>query len=251
VVSSQVRRPTVHVYSLCWNEIRLLPHYFSHYGSVAERFLIHDDGSTDGSWEWLADRPEVDLARFVSSDPDSFVLSALHFWNEAWKQSRGQAEWVVLCNIDEFIYHPDLLGYLGRMHQRGVTVIPTRGFDMVSDRFPELDMPITQQIRRGVPSEANSKMAVFDPNAIDEVNYGVGRHSANPSGRVVYPETREVSLLHYKHLGLDYLRERQSELGARMRATDIANQWGFHYHLGAEEFRRDLTWMCHEAGDVL
>jgi hypothetical protein len=239
------------VYSLCWNEVRLLPHYLKHYGSIAERFIIHDDGSTDGSWEMLVDRSDVDLVRFVSQVPDSFVLSALYFWNEAWKQSRGQAKWVVLCNIDEFVYHPDLLGYLERMHQGGVTVVPNQGFEMVSDTFPEPDVPLTQQVRRGVPSVFYSKLAVFDPNAIEDVNYDLGRHSAEPSGRVVYPEKTEVSLLHFKSLGFDYLRARQAELGARMRAVDISNEFGYQYRYDATKLRRELASMCENAQDVL
>ena len=244
-------RPTVHVYSLCWNEFRLLPHYFSHYESDAERFIIQDDGSTDGSTELLADRSDVDLGRFEYQVPDSFVISALQFWNQAWKQSRGQADWVVLCNIDEFVHHPDLPGYLGRMRQHGVTVLPAQGFEMVSERFPDPDAPLTRQIRRGVPSELYSKLAVFDPNAIEEVNYVVGRHDAQPVGRVVYPETTELRLLHYKSLGLEYLRDRQAELGARMRAADVANQFGYQYRLDTETLRRELTTMCSEAVVVL
>jgi hypothetical protein len=84
----------VHVYSLCWNEHRMLPYYFRHYRPVAERFFILDDGSTDGSDLMLESQPDADLGRF-SKEPESFVLSARRFYNEGWKRSRGQADWVV------------------------------------------------------------------------------------------------------------------------------------------------------------
>jgi hypothetical protein len=29
-----------------------------------------------------------------------------------WKESREVAEWVICCDIDEFLHHPDLLDFL-------------------------------------------------------------------------------------------------------------------------------------------
>ncbi len=39
----------VHLYALCWNDRRMLPHFFKHYGCLVDRFCIFDNGSTDGS----------------------------------------------------------------------------------------------------------------------------------------------------------------------------------------------------------
>ena len=43
---------------------------------------------------------------------------------------------VIVADIDEFLYHPDMLGYLGRWRNRGATCIPALGYEMVSDSFP-------------------------------------------------------------------------------------------------------------------
>ena len=36
-------------------------------------------------------------------------------------------------------------------------------------------------------------------------------------------------MLHYKNLGLEYVRTRHAELGTRMRELDRKKQWGFQY----------------------
>ncbi len=43
-------------------------------------------------------------------------------------------------------------------------------------------------------------------------NYEHGRHSASPEGCVRWPAERDVLLLHYKRLGLDYEISRSAEL---------------------------------------
>lgn len=89
---------------------------------------------------------------------------------------------------------------------------------------------------RGAPDAVYSKLRVFDPSAIDEVNFAVGGHSAVPSGRLVLPATDELVLLHYKHLGIDYALERNTFLQTGRRALDSQNSYGFQYEFKREDY---------------
>ena len=73
------------------------------------------------------------------------------------------------------------------------------------------------------------KPQVFDPNRIGEINFKEGRHSASPTGEVVFPRTERARLLHYKYLGADYLLRRHAELRARFPAADFERGWGYQY----------------------
>jgi hypothetical protein len=230
----------VHVYSLCWNEMEMLPFYLRHYRDVASRFFIFDDSSNDGSVQYLSGQPDVEVSRF-HKDKDSFVLAAQRFYNECWKRSRGEADWVIICNIDEHLHHPDLPGYLDAQRDAGVTVIPSRGFQMISDRFPEPHETLARALRSGMPWPFLDKVSIFNPNAVDDINYCVGRHTTEPAGQVRMPATREVKLLHYKYLGLPYLIRRTAELRTGLRAIDIENRWGHHYLWSNEEIQRDFA----------
>jgi len=224
----------IHLYALCWNEAPILPFFFRHYDPIVDRYFIFDNGSTDGSLELLRQHPKVTLDHFTVEGP-SFVHAAQQFYNHCWKSSRGQAHWIVTCNVDEHLYHPDLRQYLQDCLRQGISLILAEGYNMISDAFPTGDQPLFQQVRMGTRSPRMDKTEVFAPDLIREINFAAGRHSVQPEGRVQWPPDRQVKLLHYKYLGLDYLIARFNELRQGLREGDMAKGWGKHYLLDDQE----------------
>ena len=83
--------------------------------------------------------PKVEIDRF-HKQTDSLVASAAMFNDNIWKRSRKKADWVIICSMDEHLYHPDLLGYLKQCQEAGITaILPAEGYQMVSDSFPDSD----------------------------------------------------------------------------------------------------------------
>ncbi len=228
----------VHLYAHSWNEMRMLEFFFRHYRSWIDRFVFFDDNSTDGTIERLKAEPKVEIRPRPYLYPDSLVLSGKHNFDNCWKESRGKADWVVIVDIDEHLYHPDIVSYLETCKRRGVTLIPALGYEMLTDTFPQPDENLAQRYTRGAPTGSMSKLRIFNPDAITEVNFGGGGHSADPRGRLVYPERDELLLLHYKHLGLDYTWDRNKMLAQGLRETDRKNGWGFQYFLPREDYER-------------
>jgi hypothetical protein len=74
-----------------------------------------------------------------------------------------------------------------------------------------------------------SKLRIFDPDALEETNFGFGGHGASPMGRLRAAWRDELLLLHYKYLGIDYTRARSAALRSRLGPDDHANKWGDHY----------------------
>jgi len=199
----------VHVYAACWNDGRQLEFFFRHYDPLVERYVIFDDGSTDGSWEILSRHPKVDLRRFAWTHPDSFVLSELDLFNHCWKESRGgqglaPADWVIVCSLDEHLVHADLPGYLTRCLNAGITVVPALGFQLFTESFPRAGEHLSDAYRLGVPDSYDCKLTLFSPTAIQEINYDPGGHVAAPVGRILAPARDELALHHYQLLGIDY-----------------------------------------------
>lgn len=218
----------------------MLPYYFRHYNSIADRFFIFDDASTDASLEILAKQPKVEIDRF-HKQTDSLVGSAAMFNDNIWKRSRKKADWVIICSMDEHLYHPDLLGYLKQCQKAGITAIPpAEGYQMVSDSFPDSDERLCDLITRGMRFKKMDKFCIFNPDAIEETNFIPGRHKANPSGRVVFPKKRDLKLLHYKYLGLDYLITRYAELRTGLSRVDLEKRWGHQYLLDREKIEKEF-----------
>ena len=219
---------TVHLHATCWNEARMLPFFFEHYDRFVDRYFIRDNCSDDGSLDILAAHPRVEIME-LQLEGDSLCQAAFEQVNEFWKPSVGAADWVAVCNIDEFFWHPDLPWYLAACKRRGITHIPSSGWEMFSEEFPVAGEHLPQTRRLGLRFPHMDKPSFFNPDAITDSGFAMARHSAEPQGRVIQPAETEMQLLHYKHLGHDYTVARQAELGARMRELDREKKWGFQY----------------------
>jgi hypothetical protein len=231
----------IDLYARCWNERDMLPFFFLHYDKLVQRYIIYDDASTDDSREILRLNPKVELRPMPPySDPDSRVGSALTHLETCWRESRGIADWVIVTDIDEHLYHPDMYRYLAQCRAQGVTLIPALGYEMLSERFPEHITLLCRSLTRGACDALHSKLNIFSPNEIDAVNYTPGRHTAAPTGRVVLPARDELLLLHYHYLDFERVRKRHAQVLTRQRKTDFAMRWGFHYSWSSEQLRE--TW---------
>jgi hypothetical protein len=224
---------TIHLYALCWNEERMLPYFFRHYDPVVDLYFIADSGSTDGSVRLLRRHRRVVVSRFTRDE--SFVQSATDHYNQCWKPSRGIADWVFVVNVDEHVHRPRLRGFLRACRRQGVSIVVAEGYNMVSSAFPRSARPLWRTIQYGVRDPIWDKPQIFDPAKVDEINFAPGRHSALPSGDVVFARTGMVKLLHYKYLGADYLVKRHAELRSAMPDQDLARGWGYQYAWGEQK----------------
>jgi Glycosyl transferase family 2 len=215
----------------------MLPFFFRHYDKIVSRYVIFDDSSCDGSLELLRRHPKVEVRPFARSDPESFVLSELSLSNECWKLSRGCADWVIVVDIDEHVFHPDLPSLLRRYQDDGVTIVPALGYQMISEEFPPPDALLSGTYTWGAPCDTYSKLTFFNPDSVTEVNYAPGRHGAHATGHVIAPAYEELLLLHYKFLGFERTLTRHRMLRSGLRSKDIGSGWGVQYGWSKKELR--------------
>jgi hypothetical protein len=178
------------------------------------------------------------------------VLSELAFSNACWKQSRGQADWVIVTDMDEHLYHPDGRDYLARCAADGITFIPALGFQMISETRPEPGQNLSQDFVIGTPWVQMMKPSVFNPDAIEEMNFTPGRHKAEPVGRIKAPPRDELKLFHYKYIGFDDTQARHEQLRQGLGAKDVENRWGHKYAWSPDQLRSDWNKMAAGAVDT-
>jgi hypothetical protein len=239
----QRRDPVIHLYCLCWNEERMLPFFFRHYDALVARYFIFDNGSTDRSLALMAQHPKVTLGQFRAKQ-GSVIGEASAFYETVWHSSRGIADWIFIVNIDEFLHHPHGTAYFKLCTRQGITAIPATGYEMVAPAFPNQEAGLSDTVVDGVRSTPMDKLCAFRPHAISRLNFGAGRHNAEPRGHVVYPAIPELKLLHYKYLGGAYVVDRYAELRARIPEIDRKRGWAQHYFQTPEsllETHRKLT----------
>jgi glycosyltransferase involved in cell wall biosynthesis len=240
----------IHLYALSWNDADMLPFFFRHYDRFVSRYYIFDDGSTDESLAIMQSRQNVEVREFVREDADSFTLSEQAVSNHCWKESRGVADWVILTDIDEHLYHSDLLTLLIEYKAQGTTFVPALGYQMISEDFPSPSEMLCGTRTLGAPWKQMCKVSLFDPTAIEEINYGPGRHVATPAGNVRLPPRDELLLLHYKYLDFARTLARHQQLRAGLRTKDVANGWGHKYSWSEMQLKDDWRAFAKKAVDV-
>ena len=247
-----MKSPVVHLYTVCWDEADMLGFFFRHYDPWVDRYVIYDDGSTDGTLDILHTHPKVELRRFERTEADSFVLSHRTLQNEAWKESRGRADWIVITAIDEHLHVPGqtMAEYLAEEADRGVTLIPALGFDLNHPDMPDDSGLLTERVTRGRPRIAFNKLSMFKPEALRETGFGPGRHGATPEGDLCLPARDTLVLWHYKHLGFTRNADREAAQAERLGRTDRAEGLGQHYLWGRERLRGFWDEMERESVDL-
>src|SRR5262249_8135216 len=87
------------------NERHRLPFFLQYYREKGiGTFFAVDNGSTDGSAEYLAEQPDVYLWRSTLSFNKANFGSA---WFEPILRRHGQGHWVLMVDADELLYYPD------------------------------------------------------------------------------------------------------------------------------------------------
>jgi hypothetical protein len=228
----------------------MLPFFFRHYDPFVDHYVLFDDGSTDSTLSLLAGHPKVEVRPFIWSDMESFALSEQSLSNRCWKESRGSADWVIVTDIDEHLFHPSMLHYLETCSQQGITLVPALGFQMISDDVPSAEETLCQSRFFGAPWKQMMKPSIFKPSEIEEIDFSVGRHTANPIGNVRVPERDEVLLLHYKYLNFEQTHRRHMQLSVKLRPKDIRFGMGHKYGWSRDELRKDWDRTAVDAVDV-
>lgn len=211
------------VYALCYNEEVILPYFLRYYEEIADRIILFDNGSTDRSEEIIRACPKAEFRKY---DTGGRYLheSQLAIKNECYRESRGQADWVIVVDTDEFIYHPNLLGLLWRYSDEGITVPLTDGYEMVASGLPSTTGQIFEEIHSGYSNPLYSKSEVFHPDI--DIHFELGCHDAVPVGRVKKSEEAEIKLLHYRHLGVAHYIKKYVTRMSRLGDEDLRRGWG-------------------------
>lgn len=214
------------VFSICHNNADIIPWYLRHYGQFADRILVWDDQSTDGSRELLKAHPSVTLFdcpwQGLNEDKN------LHHAYDVYPSARGKADWCMWVDMDEFIVpwpiiDGDVRKSLTSILFNGVEVIRTAGFNMVGNGLPAngyWHKQIYDVNPNGVSAPVYSKPVVFRPDA--KVRWVRGKHALEEFQPTITAKPL-LKLLHYRYLGAAYTAARNAKNFGR--AVDKGVAW--------------------------
>src|SRR5579863_5958872 len=96
----------IHAHILAWNEEQILPFTLDHYSLLCDKIFIHDNMSSDNSDEIYIKYPKVTVIKWDSNNEIN-ELNYVNIKSKAYREHSRDADWVIVCDCDEFIYHPN------------------------------------------------------------------------------------------------------------------------------------------------
>lgn len=211
----------VEAFIIAWNEADTIRLTIEYYKSFCSYIAVYDNYSTDGTDE---------IAKSLGCEVKKFGIQEelndkeyVKVKNKCWKGS--EADYVIVCDSDEIIYHPYLFDVLQREKERGTTIFKTKGINIYSERMPDKSF---LELTNGVPDESYSKTAIFSPK-LKEIWFEYGCHRSDPRGKLIWNES-EVYLLHYRNIGgVERLIDRHNQYRERMGEFNKRFNLGHHY----------------------
>lgn len=210
------------LYFIGWNDSFYLPFINKHYGHFCQRIVYYDNYSTDGSQD-LAKSLGFEVRTFgtIGSLNDHDYINVK---NNCWKEERDTADYVIVCDADEFLVIDRLKG----------TSLLVKGYNMISEHLPKNDI---FEINTGSESESYSKEVIFSPKYIEEINFTHGCHKNNKVGTIL--NTGCARLFHFRQIGgVQRLIDRHLIYKARMSSFNLKYNMGHHY-LHQEQSKRE------------
>jgi len=235
-----IEKPIVHAFFICYNEENILPHLLKYYSSFCEKIIILDNNSTDKSCEIIESFPNTEIIPFDSNEEFHDGVH-IKLKNHVWKSSVGYADYVILGDADEFLYHENMVDFLIKSKENGITIFKPEGYHMVGDEDLNLkpNDNIFEKVKFGVKTNVLDKPMMFDCNKITNINYGFGCHSAQPQGEVILSTDPSLKMLHFKFLGIENHMLKHKIRGERLSQFNIQNGFGLYYLFNVDEQKAD------------
>ena len=118
------------------NDIRRITMLVEHYRALGvAKFAILDNGSDDGTFEWMQGQPDIDLYRCR----DQYQTNVKEGWINRIISHYGFGRWYIITDSDELVVYPDmerlpLYNLTARLETAGVKRVEALTLDTYSDK---------------------------------------------------------------------------------------------------------------------
>lgn len=255
--ASNKKNINIDLYTLCWNEMEITPLVVDYWKNLNLRHItIYDSNSNDGCIEYI--KSHLDNVTVINTNQNDFNdLKNIDIKNNCWKNS--DADFVIVCDFDECLYHEHLYNILSYMKTNKMTYTYTWFLETISAEKQYNPDKLYHEYEnvKVIPQSKKDKCLIFSPKDIKEINYGVGAHECHPAGGNVklYDkfETDPIKTIHIKNLSLDYTLNRYHILSRRLSQINKKHGYGGHYNFPDKriigEFNYKLN-ICKKYNDV-
>lgn len=244
---------TITLYTVLYNEQEILPYFLKHYSQYVNKIVVHNNQSNDNSIKILKNWKdcEIEIIDFTTNNTyDERMLTYLR--NNVWKDG-DNSDYVIVCDVDEFLYHNDLIGYIKKHNT--IDYFTPIGYDMVGEEIPtNYNKQIHDIIKTGIPNPNYNKSILFKRKDVIHTGYSVGAHTSSFKGKtplLKMENNNDLKLLHYKWLSPKYVINKHTHYGKRRCEDSIKNKWGTHYSFTEEMIMNDYMYIKNKSSIII
>ena len=233
---------TIWLYCLFGKESLIMPFFLRHYAPQVDKLIMLDGDSDPKTKEMILRVPHAVIRDTPFRDSRYDDVEFVRYAEKLYREARGRADWVLLVDMDEFIWFDGapIRRKLENMRALGIRAVQFEGWQMIKeDGFPEDNgRPLTEIVTEGFRDHIYDKMLAFDPML--DIRWSVGRHScAISDGQQPY---KFGKLLHYRWFGEQYHIQRNARNHARKSQADLDANRGYHTRPDYNEGRYSAKW---------
>lgn len=200
--------------TLCFNEIDILPFVSKYWERVADKVVVFDNGSTDGSIEFLKKLPYVEIRHFDSDGKQNDVIQK-QVKEKAYLEFKDQYDIIIISDMDEVFYFKDFKALGAKMIDEGYNCMVVPIYSLCENDKPVYNEGklLHQQCTKFYKQRMNhmqgfedvSKISIFNCKITESINTSVGQHYVYTSPKMMIMLSYDGFCLHIdKGFGIDY-----------------------------------------------
>ena len=170
--------------TLCKNEMDILPFVSKYWERIKADVLVFDNGSDDGSIEYLSKLPYVTLRHFDSDGQNDVIQKQVK--EQAYLEFKNKYDIIIISDMDEVFYWRDFEASAERFLSEGYNIQVTPIYSLCEDLKPQPDDSkllhqlctkfYKQKMNHMQGFEEYSKLSIFNCKITDKVEMSVGQH---------------------------------------------------------------------------
>lgn len=224
--------------SLCFNEMDILPFVKQYWERIGADVVIYDNGSTDGSIQYLLNLPYVTLKHFDSQGQNDIIQKEVK--EKAYLEFKDKYDIIIITDMDEVFYFNDFKALSEAFISGGYNVLATPIFSLCEDSKPPYmqDKLLHQQCHKFYKQRMNhmngfdeySKLSIFNTRITNSVVMSVGQHFVKTLPQMRMMISNDGFNLHIdKGFGADYKFNIRQKMNANLSETNKRSRMCIEY----------------------
>lgn len=233
---------------LCKNEMDILPFVRKYWERISADVIVYDNGSTDGSLEYLSSIPYVTIRHFDSDGHNDIIHKEVK--ERAYLEYKNKYDIIIITDMDEVFYFDDFEAVSKAFVDGGFNILMTPIISLCEDFKPPYseDKYLHQLCHKFYRQRMNhmkgfddfSKLSIFNTKVTDKVEMSVGQHYVKTSPDMKIMLSNNGFNLHIdKGFGLDYKYKVRQRMYANLSDTNKRYGMAIEYADSYEKLERE------------